>query len=476
MNPSLMKLKLLDVLRNNDSTKLLDLIQQIDSEPTNYDLAKLKNELLLFAVQVGPLSITKFIIENDLVDINTQDSEGNTALHLAAISNRNDIIEYLLHLPLINDCIYNNNLKQPVQCTTNPQTIQLMEYLRNKHIEKIASQLRQGFESRNFDLLDKLLNNQRDKELLDINGTDPITGDTVLIEFVKKDDYDMVKFILNHGGDPFKRSLSGKLPEESTTNLQMKLIIEESFNKQNIMESIAHPQEGSPTCKGFLKKWTNFAGGYKLRWFVLDNEARLSYYKSPNDMNNTCRGLIHLAHAMLRVDSSENTKFEIIIQNPSDGSPVRWHLKAEHSTEAQKWIWVLQNAIRYAKDNLKKQRKSVMLSHILNEDLPNDQRQPQPSIIFEDDESPEQIQFHSRPITPSSIHIPESYGLDDALALEGHKSVSSILLEKNPHDDNYVNGDNENNNNDDNDDNINNTDVNDDDNNNDDSNNNNNNN
>ena len=415
-----MKLKLLEVLRNNDNAKLLELVNQIDSDPSNYNLMKLKSELLLYAVQVGPLMINKFIVETGLADINTQDSDGNTALHLAAISNRNDVIEYLLSLPNINDCLYNKNLKQPIQCTTNVDTAQLMDYLRNKHIEQIASELRSGFESRNFELLDKLLTNPRDKELLDINGTDPVTGDTVLIEFVKKNDYDMVKFILDHGGDPFKRSLSGKLPEESTLDLEMKKIIEDSFTKQNIMDSTSHPQEGSPTCKGFLKKWTNFAGGYKLRWFVLDSEARLSYYKSPNDMNNTCRGLIHLAHAMLKVDSSENTKFEIIIQNPSDGSPVRWHLKAEHSTEAQKWIWVLQNAIRFAKDNLKKQRKSVMLSHILNEDLPAESSQHHNSNqrSREYDDSEEQPRFPDSTLTGS--HGSETSAVEQ-------KPVNSII-------------------------------------------------
>lgn len=359
-----MKLKLLEALRNNDISKLADLVKQIDNNSINYDLVRLKDELLLFAVQVGSLSIIKHLIEHNYVeDINSQDSDGNTALHLAAASNRNDVIEYLMALPNINDCLYNKEAKQPIQCATNIETAQLMDYLRSQYIEKIAAKLRSGFESRNFELLDKLLTNPRDKELLDINGTDPITSDTVLIEFVKKNDYEMVKFILTHGGDPFKRSLSGKLPEECTTNPIMKQIISDSFNNQNIMEVTARPQDGSPTFKGFLKKWTNFAGGYKLRWVVLDSTATLSYYKSPNDMNNTCRGSIHLAHAMLRVDSSENTKFEIIIQNPSDGSPVRWHLMANHATEAQKWIWVLQNAIRFAKDTEKKQRTSMMLTH-----------------------------------------------------------------------------------------------------------------
>lgn len=420
-----MKLKLLEALRNNDTSKLADLIKQIDNS-NNYDLTRLKDELLLFAVQVGSLSIIKHIVQREYVDdINTQDDDGNTALHLAATSNRNDVIQYLLGLPNVNDCLYNKDSRQPIQCTTNIETAQLMDFLRGKYIEKIAADLRNGFESRNFELLDKLLTNPRDKELLDINGTDPITSDTVLIEFVKKNDYEMVKFILTHGGDPFKRSLSGKLPEECTVDPIMKQIISDSFTNQNIMEVTARPQEGSPTFKGFLKKWTNFAGGYKLRWVVLDSTATLSYYKSPNDMNNTCRGSIHLAHAMLRVDSSENTKFEIIIQNPSDGSPVRWHLMANHATEAQKWIWVLQNAIRFAKDTEKKQRTSMMLTHRAKDHHHHELVQsPHQQSFNDNNNNNNNNSFHSS-VPPT---IPEREVLSSGAMQADHDSRSPVSI------------------------------------------------
>ncbi|GME75361.1 unnamed protein product [Ambrosiozyma monospora] len=108
--------------------------------------------------------------------------------------------------------------------------------------------------------------------------------------------------------------------------------------------------QGPPAFKGFLKKWTNFANGYKLRWFILDVDGRLSYYKSPNDIFNTCRGMIHLSNAELKMDSSEKSKFEIILKNKNGGSPVKWHLKANHVTETNRWVWALQTAITYQKD------------------------------------------------------------------------------------------------------------------------------
>lgn len=364
-----MKLKILDALRTNSTAKLESIISQIDNDKANFQMSKLKDELLIYAVQVGPLSAIKYILEHQLVvDLNVQDSNGNTCLHLAAMSNRSDVIVYLMAQPFINDCILNNEHKQPFQCTNDIQIAQLMDKLRTKYISAITSQLRKGFDTLDYSLLDTILTNPRNKELLDINGTDPYTGDTILLEYIKKNNIQMVEFILNHGADPFKRSSTGKSPEECTISPEMKEIITESFTRQNVMDSTSKPQEGCPTFRGFLMKWTNFAGGYKLRWFVLDKEARLSYYKSPNDMNNTCRGLIHLAHAMIRVDSSENSKFEIIIQNPSDGTPVRWHLKSEHATETQKWVWVLQNAITFAKDHEKKSKKHLSSQHSSKEE------------------------------------------------------------------------------------------------------------
>ncbi|ODV86022.1 hypothetical protein CANARDRAFT_17296 [[Candida] arabinofermentans NRRL YB-2248] len=371
LNPSLLKLKLLDCLRNSDTTKLNELINQCKSiPPTNHQIHNLLNQLLHFSVQVGPLSIIEYIVSQKLIqDINSQDDDGNTALHLACISSRNDVIFYLMSLPDINDCILNKQLKQPLECCSNMDTAQFMSDIRTKYVEIKANELRNAFETRNFNKLELLLSQPRIRTLLDINGTDPITGDTVLLEFIKKDDLEMVQFILKFGGDPFKRNLNGKLPIDSVTSSSMRKLIKESCNDQTMIDSTnqsGQPQVGPPTFKGFLKKWTNFASGYKLRWFILDNEGRLSYYKSPNDIFNSCRGMIHLSNAQLRMDSSEKSKFEIIIKKQDGTTPLKWHLKANHVIETNRWVWALQNAIRYAKDIEKQQQQQQQqqqLSH-----------------------------------------------------------------------------------------------------------------
>ncbi|OUM53453.1 hypothetical protein BVG19_g2735 [[Candida] boidinii] len=359
LNSSLLKLKLLDCLRNNDVNKLNSLIEEVKSDKnlvSDDSSKKLLHQLLHLAVQVGHLNIIKYIVNNNLVsDINSQDESGNTPLHFASMSSRMDVIEFLMGLPSINDCIVNEDGKQAIETTSDLQTVQLLSDMRTKFVEIKANELRNAFEKRDFKTLENLLSSQRVRDLLDINGTDPITGDTVLLEFIKKDDTEMVKFILQYGGDPFKRNLNGKLPIDFASSAAMKAIIQENCKNQNIIDPSAPQQIGPPTFKGFLKKWTNFASGYKLRWFILDSDCRLSYYKSPNDINNTCRGMIHLANASLKMDSSEKSKFEIII-NSRTGNPIRWHLKANHVIETNRWVWALQNAIRYAKD-LDKQKR-----------------------------------------------------------------------------------------------------------------------
>ncbi|QPG72927.1 hypothetical protein FOA43_000231 [Brettanomyces nanus] len=357
LNASLVKLKLLDCIRNDDSEKLSLLLEDI-SDSKDKQLRRLRKELLHYAVQVGPLSIIRRIVDSKLVhSVNYQDKDGNTPLHLAVMSARNDVIDYLMSLSSINDTILNEELKQPIECTSSMEIVQLMSDLRTRYVEKEAARLRRGFQSRDFSLLESVLSVARARELLDINGTDPVTGDTVLLEFIKKDDVDLVKFILKHGGDPFKRSVSGRLPVDCTTSSSMRRVIKTACNDQSVIDSNSdHPAVGPPTFKGFLKKWTNFAGGYKLRWFVLAADGTLSYYKSPNEMDNACRGMIHLAKAQVRMDSSEKCKFELIIANLTGGS-VKWHLKANHQIESNRWVWNLQNAIKYARDEQKASRK-----------------------------------------------------------------------------------------------------------------------
>ncbi|KAL6453228.1 OSH2 Oxysterol-binding protein 2 [Candida maltosa Xu316] len=367
LSASLLRLKLLDALRGGDVQKIDTIINELSSCKSTLqtqDIIQLKETILHYAVQVASLATIQYLINNAekySLDINAQDTQGNTPLHLAAASSRLDVVKYLLSLPNINDTIVNLDKKQPVEVCKDANIAQLMQFERAKFVEKAATDLRQYFSNRDFTNLEKLLIlNPRASELLDINGAEPQTGNTVLHEFIKKDDLAMCDWILKHGGDPFKRDKHGKLPIDlvNSKNDPLRKLLKAASKDQTIMDPVASTNSaiktgGAPTYKGYLRKWTNFASGYKLRYFVLDVNGILSYYTSQDDTNNSCRGSLNLGYATLHLDSSEKLKFEIYGKNG-----LRWHLKANHPIETNRWVWTLQNAITIAKDNIKKRNRS----------------------------------------------------------------------------------------------------------------------
>lgn len=366
LSASLLRLKLLDALRAGEEAKVDSIINELKSVESTVDtteLVRLGETILHYAVQVAPLPMLQHLVENpdNGLDINSQDVDGNTPLHLAAAASRYNVVKYLLSLPEINDTIINADKKQPVELARDANIAQLMQFERAKFVEQSATLLRQYFSTRDFANLENLLvNNPRASELLDINGADPETGNTVLHEFIGKEDFKMCDWILSHGGDPFKRDKRGKLPIDlvSSKSDPIRKLLKHASKDQNIMDPVANSKNAlkagsAPTYKGYLRKWTNFASGYKLRYFVLDQYGILSYYANQGDTNNACRGSLNLGYATLHLDSSEKLKFEIIGKNG-----IKWHLKANQPVETNRWVWTLQNATTLAKDNIRK-RKGV---------------------------------------------------------------------------------------------------------------------
>lgn len=365
INPHLFKLKILDALKNSNIEQLTEIIKSIDTASNKDELDQVKGLILNLAVQVSNVRTIQLLLlpnenEQDIfnIDINHQDSDGNTPLHLVALNNRSDVAQLLLRDEKINDTLLNKDTKQPIELTHDLNMVALMQHERSIYIERVATKFKQAFINHDFATLDEILSSPRNYELLDINGYDPSTGDTVLHEFIKKNDIGMVQWILAHGGDPFKRDKKGKLPIDliPKQNETLKQIIKDASQEQSVIDSTASIVGGmkAPTYKGYLRKWTNFASGYKLRWFILDSNGILSYYQSQDDTNNACRGSLNMKTASLHLDSSEKLKFEIIGK-----SGVRWHLKGNHPIETNRWVWSLQGAIRFSKDKEKAFEESL---------------------------------------------------------------------------------------------------------------------
>ncbi|KAK6460342.1 Oxysterol-binding protein-domain-containing protein [Scheffersomyces coipomensis] len=443
LNASLLKLKLLDALRSGDTSKVDGVITELSSTEStiqNSDIIQLKETVMHYAVQLSSLSLIQHLVTNATkyhIDINSQDADGNTPLHLAAMSSRLEVVKFLLSLPDINDTIVNLKKKQPVEVCKDLNIAQLMQFERAKFVEKVSVQLRQYFSDRDFTNLEKLLvQNPRAAELLDINGAEPTTGNTVLHEFIRKDDLQMCDWILKHGGDPFKRDKRGKLPIDLIHNKNdpLRKLLKVASKDQNIMDPVANTsnaikQGAAPTYKGYLRKWTNFASGYKLRYFILDQFGILSYYTNQDDTNNSCRGSLNLGYAVLHLDSSEKLKFEIIGKNG-----IRWHLKANHPIETNRWVWTLQNAITIAKDNIKKKAGGVDVIDEESERGKSFEEHPEPRRSSSRLRIPSKKSKHKRTSSQLSLNSAAGSVADEDISssIQTSRSVNTTLKSPNP--------------------------------------------
>jgi hypothetical protein len=134
------------------------------------------------------------------------------------------------------------------------------------------------------------------------------------------------------------------------------------FSATPAAASTANEKSSSSNMSGYLQKWTNYINGYQKRWFSLNN-GLLSYYRSPNEMEHTCRGTINLADATI---SSEDLCHFVV----SNGSVQTFHLKAANEVDKQKWI----SALELAKNKAKQYSNSSAANSVFNSNSMNAQQ------------------------------------------------------------------------------------------------------
>lgn len=339
--------------------------------------------ILHLAIQCAEVPVIEFVLSNatpgpdSVIDINGRDRDGNTALHLAATLGRAPVVRMLLDKPGINDAITNYNGQTPLDLARTPDIFQQLQLARSIFIDTNVKKIQQLLSAGDMATLEKLLQDARIKSTLDVNGgelvTDPIVvdaGGTLLHEAAKKKDVKLAQLLLLNGADPFRRDRKGKLPQDYTKDDRTRAILKRSpaaaaaqrgIQEKTILAGVgpqagAAPESGmgakeSREMKGYLKKWTNYRGGYKLRWFVLEDGV-LSYYKHQDDTGTACRGAINMRIAKLYMDPQDKQRFEI-----QGKSSVKYHLKANHEVEAKRWYWALNNAIQWSKDEAREEVK-----------------------------------------------------------------------------------------------------------------------
>jgi len=383
--------RVFESLRNGDTAAISKAIREQsapsdgDETRTSLSLPSARAEgtsILHLAIQCAELPVIEFVLSNATstadspIDINGRDRDGNTPLHLAATLGRTPVVRMLLDRPGINDSITNYNGQTPLDLARTPDIFQQLQLARSIFIDTNVKKIQQLVMSGDMASLEQILQDGRIKSTIDVNGgelaTDPVVvdaGGTLLHEAAKKKDVKLAQLLLLNGADPFRRDRKGKLPQDYTKDDRTRAILKRSpaaaAAQRGIQEKtiLAGGSQGatamdsgmgakeSREMKGYLKKWTNYTSGYKLRWFVLEDGV-LSYYKHQDDTGSACRGAINMRIAKLYMDPQDKQRFEI-----QGKSSVKYHLKANHQVEAKRWYWALNNAIQWAKDEAREEEK-----------------------------------------------------------------------------------------------------------------------
>ncbi|KAI2737682.1 hypothetical protein DTO013E5_5890 [Penicillium roqueforti] len=380
LEQSVRTFRLFEILRSGDTTAISKAIKDtIDPQGVSYLNG---TTVLHLALQCAEPQVVEYVLSNaEDIDINSRDRDGNTPLHIAAQLGRGPLVRDLLNRPSINDSIVNYRGQTPLDLARTPEIFQQLQLARSLFIDSKNQEIQALIKNADYKGLEALLEEPRVEGIMDVNSydlvTDPTTaqsGGTLLHEGARSKDAQLIEILLTHGADPFRRDRKGKLPQDVTKDDKIRALLKRSpaaaiaqrgiqerailgnSNAQGLAGRVSigdAPLAGKDAreMRGYLKKWTNYTTGYKLRWFVLEDGV-LSYYKHQDDAGSACRGAINMKIARLSMDAQDKTRFEI-----HGKSSVKYHLKANHVVEAKRWFWSLNNAIQWAKDEAKEEER-----------------------------------------------------------------------------------------------------------------------
>ena len=305
--------RIFEALKNGDQPTILKALQGSQAGVKDAAAGSLEGTSILhLAVQCADLPILKFILDQSAegkgryVNVNARDRNGNTPLHIAASLGRNTAVRMLLDQEDVISSISNYRGQTPLDNARTPEIYQQIQLAQTLFHDSTVNKIHELITAREYDALEEYLAEPSVKNIIDVNGPELATevntvtyGGTLLHEAARKKDTALIQMLLLNGADPFQRDRKGKLPQDVTKDDRTRAILKRSpaavaaqrgIQEKTILGSstsnlaVGNSNDGplgskeSREMKGYLKKWTNYTSGYKLRWFVLEDGV-LSYYK-----------------------------------------------------------------------------------------------------------------------------------------------------------------------------------------------------
>ncbi|KAH8431198.1 OSBP family protein [Aspergillus melleus] len=434
LDQSVRTFRLFETLRSGDTTAIAKAIRETKDAQGAGALSG--TTVLHLAIQCAEPQVVEYILSVDEdLNINERDRDGNTPLHLAAQLGRGPLVRELLNRPSLNDSIVNYRGQTALDVARTPEIFQQLQLARSLFMDQKTQEMQQLISQGDYEKLEKVLEEPRVEGIMDVNSldlvTDPATaqsGGTLLHEGARKKDTKLIQILLMHGADPFRRDKKGKLPQDVTKDDRTRAILKKSpaavIAQRGIQEkAILGTNSGqglsggrastseapfagkeAREMRGYLKKWTNYTSGYKLRWFVLEDGV-LSYYKHQDDAGSACRGAINMKIARLNMDSQDKTRFEI-----HGKSSVKYHLKANHVVEAKRWFWTLNNAIQWAKDEAKEEQRRQTRDAEMLRQAKMEQIEGRPGESPSESSTLAAARSNGKGLAPPSLGVPSSSG------------------------------------------------------------------
>ncbi|KAJ1935135.1 hypothetical protein FBU59_005480, partial [Linderina macrospora] len=285
---------------------------------------------LHLAVQCAKKDLISQVLAFDSprVPIDAPDAHGMTALHLAAKAARKDIVKLLLRHGA-DDMLLDSSGQDALAYATEADVAAVIQDHRSEGIRAATANLFSLVRSGAHSEVKAVLENAAESGRINLAARDS-DGGTLLHAAVQNGDVELAKWAITQGVDVFAVDASGAMADKYAEGQPMKELLGQApmGNARTALSGKA------PKLSGQLHKWTNYASGWKQRWFELEAGV-LSYYKDKADADASCRGAINLRIARI-IMGKDRTQFEV----HGKGS-IKYRLKARDAALAKQWVHLL---------------------------------------------------------------------------------------------------------------------------------------